>query len=469
MSDDPSSIIKPVSEALVVTPVVPVMPAPVSVGDLTAELIVFFVLLAASAFFSGSETALTAASNARMHTLELAGNKRAALVNRLRENKDRLIGSLLLGNNLVNISASALATAVLINLFGEAGIAYATIAVTILILIFSEVMPKTLALLNPDRMALFVAPVVGAVVFVFSPLSYMVKRIVDILFRILGVDIGNHGKHMYEEELRGAIELMGSDDIRTQDIAITEEQATTQETKAMLRSILDLANVQVAEIMIHRRNVRTIDATLSAGRIVDEVLYSAFTRLPVWKDTPDNIIGIIHTKLLLQEIRNCGGNVAQVNIYNAMMEPWFIPESTTLFDQLQAFRNRREHFAVVVDEYGVLRGVVTLEDILEEIVGQIDDEHDVAVSGVKPQPDGSFLVDGKVTIRDLNRELDWGLPDDEYSTLAGLLLYESQRIPLVGQIYTFYDFRFEILKKQRNQIALVRVSPPAARHATAAG
>lgn len=440
--------------------VIAVTPA-TGAGDFVAELLLFLALMVASAFFSGSETAMTAASRARMHTLENDGNKRARLVNRLREDKDRLIGSLLLGNNLVNISASALATSVLIKIFGEAGVAYATVAVTILVLIFSEVMPKTLALLNPDRLALAVAPVVAVVVGVFSPLSNAVSKIVRFFFRMVGVRMDGHAGGVYEEELRGAIELMGSEVMPT-DLDGQEAQATTQETKAMLRSILDLADVQVAEIMIHRRNVRTIDAGQASAKIIDEVLHSAFTRLPVWHENSDNIIGIIHTKLLLQEIRNCNGDVSRVNIRNAMMEPWFIPESTTLFDQLQEFRKRREHFAVVVDEYGALRGVVTLEDILEEIVGQIDDEHDVAVSGVRPQPDGSFVIDGKVTIRDLNREFDWGLPDDEYSTLAGLLLFESQRIPLVGQSYTFFDFRFEILKRQRNQIAQVRVTPPQA-------
>lgn len=428
-------------------------------SDYLAELLVFVGLLIASAFFSGSETAMTAASRARMHTLENDGNKRARLVNRLREDKDRLIGSLLLGNNLVNISASALATSVLISIFGEAGIVYATVAVTVLVLIFSEVMPKTMALLNPDRLALTVAPLVAIVVAILSPLTNAVNRIVRFFFRLVGVRMEGHPGGVYEEELRGAIALMGSE-VMPANLEGQEAQATTQETKAMLRSILDLADVQVAEIMIHRRNVRTLDAAQPAAKIIDEVLHSAFTRLPVWNENNDNIIGIIHTKLLLQEIRNCHGDVARVNIHNAMMEPWFIPESTTLFDQLQEFRRRREHFAVVVDEYGALRGVVTLEDILEEIVGQIDDEHDVAVSGVKPQPDGSFIIDGKVTIRDLNREFDWGLPDDAYSTIAGLLLFESQRIPLVGQSYIFFDFRFEILKKLRNQIAQVRLTPP---------
>lgn len=415
--------------------------------DLWGELALFLALLVASAFFSGSETALTAASRARMHALENAGNRRAKLVNQLRERKERLLGGLLLGNNLVNISASALATSVLIKLFGEAGVAYATVAVTLLVLIFSEVMPKTLALLNPDKLALALAPAVSFAVAVFSPFSRAVSIIVRGVFRVCGVDVTPHSG-AEEEELRGAIDLLGH-----------QEQEDVGQTRAMLRSILDLADVQVAEIMVHRRNVRMINIDQPAGKIIDEVLHSAFTRLPVWRDTPDNIVGIIHTKLLLQEIRNCNGDVTAVNIANAMMEPWFIPDSTTLFDQLQAFRRRREHFAIMVDEYGVLMGVITLEDILEEIVGQIDDEHDTAVTGVRPQPDGSFLIDGKVTIRDLNRELDWGLPSDEYSTLAGLLLFETQRIPLVGQTYTFYDFRFEVIKKQRNQIALVRVLP----------
>ena len=203
-----------------------------------------------------------------------------------------------------------------------------------------------------------------------------------------------------------------------------------------------------------------INTDMPVAQIVDVVLHSAFTRIPAWKDSPDNIIGVIHTKLLFQELRRCNNELSKFDLKNAMMEPWFIPESTTLFDQLQAFRERREHFAILVDEYGVVTGVITMEDILEEIVGQIDDEHDTASPGVRPQADGGFVVDGKVTIRDLNRDLKWKLPAEDYSTVAGLLLFEAQRIPAPGQVFTFYDFRFEILKRQRNQITLVRVTPP---------
>lgn len=412
------------------------------------ELAGFIGLIALSAFFAGSETALTAASKARMHSLENDGNARARLVNRLREKKHSLIGGLLFGNTMANVAASALATAVLIKIFGGSGIAYATVIVSAAVLVFAEVMPKTYAMMYADRMSLLLAPIVAAVLTVFTPITYTVERIISGVFKLCGVT-GEGMPEEQEQELRGAIHLFKE----------TTDTGREQEKGAMLRSILDLADVKVSEIMIHRKDVRMINASLPMARVIDEVLHSAFTRLPVWKDSPDNIIGVIHTKLLLSEIRHCGGDLSRVNLKNAMMEPWFIPESTTLFDQLQAFRKRREHFSIMVDEYGVLAGVVTLEDILEEIVGEISDEHDTAVTGVRPQPDGSYFIDGNVTIRDLNREFEWGLPDEEYATLAGLLLFETQRIPSVGQIFTFFGFRFEILKKQKNQIALVRVLP----------
>lgn len=418
--------------------------------NLWIELIGYAILIGISAFFAGTETALTGVSRARMHVLESEGNLRAKLVNKLRENKETLIGGLLLGNTLSHVASSALATSVLINLFGSTGVIYATFITSTMLLIFGEVVPKTYAMIHADKMSLAIAPVIDMFIKIFSPVLYAVEKSVHWTFRVFGLlSEAKDEKDASEEELRGAIHLFKE----TQDV---EED---QEKGAMLRSILDLANVKVEEIMVHRKNVRMISADLPPQRIVDEVLHSAFTRLPVWKESPDNIIGVINTKLLLREMRHCNGDVTKVNIENTMLEPWFIPESTTLFDQLQAFRKRREHFSIMVDEYGALMGVVTLEDILEEIVGEISDEHDVAVTGVRPQPDGSYLIDGNVTIRDLNREMDWGLPDDEYSTLAGLLLFESQRIPAVGQTYTFFDFRFEILKKQKNQISLVRVIP----------
>ncbi|MDE1154064.1 MAG: HlyC/CorC family transporter [Micavibrio sp.] len=415
------------------------------------DLAAFVALLIASGFFAGAETALTGASRARMVALENTGQKKATLVLALREKKEELISALLLGNSFMNIFASALATSVLMQFFGERGIAIATLGVTVIVFVFAEVMPKTYALMHADRMALILAGPVKFVVLVFSPVTITVGKVVGFTFRLFGIDTKGHSETAHEEELRGAIELFKSSDA---------EEKVEQAKGAMLRSIMDLADVTVEKIMVHRKNVNMINLDTPVPQVVDEVLQSAFTRIPVWKDTPDNIVGVIHTKLLLQELRNCNGNIAKVNVNNAMMEPWFIPESTTLLDQLQEFRRRREHFAIMVDEYGIVTGMVTMEDILEEIVGQIDDEHDIAVSGVRPQPDGTYIADGKVTIRDLNRDFEWRLPDEEYSTLAGLLLFETQRIPAVGQMFNFYDFRFEVLKRQRNQITLIRVTPP---------
>jgi len=374
-------------------------------------LLAIFVLLLLSAFFSGSETALTAASRARMHALEKEGNKRAALVNKIRSKKDRMIGSLLLGNNLVNILASALATSVLIRIFGEAGVVYATLIMTTMVLIFSEVLPKTYALHFADSLALRIAPAVRFVTIIFAPLTELIARIVRIVLKLAGVDISrvNMGSHV--ELLRGVIEMH------------TGPEEETQEQRAMLRSVLDLADVEVCEIMIHRRNVSMIDASLPLEQIIETVLSSPYTRLPLWKGEPDNVIGVIHVKALLKEMRARGSMFSMPDVESLATEPWFIPESTTLFDQLQAFRQRREHFALDVDEYGSLMGGVTLEDIIEEIVGEIEDETDEIVAGVRKQPNGTFLVDGNVTIRDLKREFEWRLPDEEYSTVAGLILH----------------------------------------------
>lgn len=409
----------------------------------------FFTLIGLSAFFAGAETVLTAVSRARMHALESDGNPRAKLVIRLRETKEKMIGGLLLGNTLSHVAASVLATSILIKLFGETGMVYATVIVSSMVLIFGEVMPKTYAMMHADRLALLIAPLVSFLLKLFWPVIYTVEKLVHGTFHVFGM---KHPKGMagaHEEELRGAIELFKE----TMDV---EED---QETGAMLRSILDLGDVTVEDIMVHRKSVHMINGDLPVEKIIDEVLHSTFTRLPVWKESPDNIIGVIHTKLLLREIRLCNGDATKAVLAHTMMEPWFIPESTSLIDQLHAFRKRREHFAIMVDEYGALMGVVTLEDILEEIVGEISDEHDAVVNGVRAQKDGSYTVDGNVTIRDLNREFEWGLPDEDYSTIAGLVLFESQRIPDIGQSYTFFGFRFDILRKQRNQVTLLRITP----------
>ena len=407
------------------------------------------ILLFLSAFFSGSETALTAASQPLLHQLGLKGNNRAQALNRLFEKKERFLGAILLGNNVVNILGSALAAGLFISLFGKAGVFYATLAMTFLVVVFGEILPKTYAFKNANRAALAIAPVITALVYVLAPVTHALQVVVRGVFKVFGIDF--HADEAFahgSEELRGAIELHASD-----------PDAIKQE-RAMLHSVLDLPEVQVGEIMVHRKTMVRIDAGLAPEKVLDQVLASSFTRIPLWRDEPDNIVGVLHAKELLRAVRGRGENLEGLDVVGLAAEPWFVPDTTPLLDQLQAFRERRSHFALVVDEYGSILGLVTLEDILEEIVGEISDEHDVAVTGVRQHADGSFSVQGHVTIRDLNREFEWRLPDEEAATVAGLVLHEARRIPEVGQTFMFHGFRFEILRRQRHQITSVRVTPP---------
>ena len=408
------------------------------------------VLLTLSAFFSGSETALTAASRPRMHLLEGEGDERARLVNRLYAEKEKLIGAILLGNNLVNILASSLATSVLIAAFGDRGVVYATAAMTVLIVIFGEVMPKTYALQRADRVALAVAPAVSRVVAVLSPIAHAINVIIRVSLRTFGVRLATEQEmaQAAEEVLRGAIDLHRG------------EEPEMRQERIMLRSILDLADVDVSEVMHHRQDLVAIDTDLPPAKIVEEVVESPYTRIPLWRGQKDNIVGVLHAKALLRQLHAHRGDIEKIDIAGVATPPWFIPESTSLLEQLQAFRQRREHFALVVDEYGSLLGVVTLEDIIEEIVGDISDEHDVVLVGVRPQDDGSLLVDGRVTLRDLNRRYDWRLPDEEASTIAGLVIEIARVIPDEGQIFTLNGFRFEVMRRRRNRLAQIRVTPP---------
>lgn len=416
---------------------------------LTFSVVAIIILQAGSAFFAGTETALTAVSRPAMHQMEKDGSVSARRVNRLIEARDRLIGALLIGNSLTHTLSSSLATGVLVGIFGDAGIAYASVGMTVIIVVFGEVLPKTYAIYHSNRVALAFSLPVTVVVTMLTPFSRAVEALVRAVFRMCGASYASSVTlESSMMELRGAIEVHASED-------------EVEEERKMLRSILDLADVEVAQVMTHRRQVAAIDAGLAPAEIVEQVLASPYTRIPLWRDQPDNIVGVLHAKDLLRAVRALDGVIDGLDVAALASDPWFIPDSTSLLEQLQAFRQRREHFALVVDEYGSLLGVVTLEDIIEEIVGDISDEHDVAVAGVRPQGNGTYIVDGQVTIRDLNRELDWKLPDDEAATIAGLVLHESRQIPDVGQAFLFYGFRFEVVRRQRNQITTLRITPPA--------
>ena len=400
------------------------------------------LLIVASAFFSSAETALTAASDARMRQLANKGNKRAKIVEKLRADREGLIGSILIGNNAVNVLGSALATSFAIALFGEGGLVWATIGMTVLLVVFAEVMPKTYAFTYADSYALRIAPVLQIVVRALSPLSVGIRLLATQIIR------PNPDAHENrEEELRGLIELQGNDG-----------NADDRERKAMLSSILDLNEISVEAIMTHRGTVSMINADDQVEDILRYVLNSPHTRHPVFSGKSDNIVGVLHVKDLLRAVGEAeSGMILPETVQNIASDAYFIPETTLLFDQLQAFRSRREHFAVVVDEYGDFRGIVTLEDILDEIVGDIDDEHDIDLAGLTPHADGSWLVDGNVTIRDLNRTLGWQLPDEDASTVAGLVLFESRTIPNPGQEFRFHDIRFRIVKRKGNRLTRLRL------------
>ncbi|MCC0003286.1 MAG: HlyC/CorC family transporter [Methylobacteriaceae bacterium] len=401
-----------------------------------------------SAFFAGSETALTAASRARMHTLEKAGDKRAGTVNRLLRSRDRLIGAMLLGNTLVNIASSAVATSLLLAIAGESGAIYATFLMTALLLIFAEVMPKTLAINFPDRMSLVVARPVSVAVAIFGPALVAVEAIVRGVLGAVGVKLGAHQFTLGTEELKSTVDLMHL------------EGGVGRADRDMFGGLLDLKDLSVSDVMVHRTKMAAINADLPPRELVREVLASPYTRLPVWRDQPENIVGLLHAKDLLRALE-AAGDPDKLKIEDIVHEAWFVPDTTPLGDQLQAFRKRKSHFALVVDEYGVVMGLVTLEDILEEIVGEISDEHDIVAHGVRQMADGSVVVDGGVPIRDLNRIMDWRLPDEEATTVAGLVIHEARMIPEPGQTFNFHSFRFEVLRKTRNRITSLRVAPAA--------
>lgn len=418
----------------------------------TAAILVLLVL---SAFFSGSETALTAASRGKLKAQADKGSRGAKVAMRVTEDRERMIGALLLGNNIVNILSASLATALLTRLFGDSGVALATLGMTALVLIFGEVMPKTVAITFPEPVATRVAPVIGILILVFSPIVTLVRLLVRGILRLIGLRPSPGGEMLaLRDEIAGAIALGHS------------EGAVEKADRDRLLGALDLSHRTVDEIMRHRRQIEMIDADLPPREIITRVLASPHTRLPIFRDSDDNILGVVHAKDLLREVDRLmrdedGQGIEALDIVKVAMKPYFIPDTTALDEQMREFLARRTHFALVVDEYGALQGLITLEDILEEIVGDITDEFDVVKkdSALTQTEDGAWLIDGAMTIRDLNRATDWQLPDDEANTIAGLVIHEAQSIPNAGQVFSFHGFRFEVVEKRENRITKLKLRP----------
>jgi len=422
----------------------------------TAVAIVGLLLL--SAFFSGSETAMTAVSRAKLRRLADQGSKAARRVVGLTDDGETLIGAILIGNNVVNILATSLATSLALSLFGDSGVAIATLVMTVLVMIFAEVLPKTYAFANSEKASLIASRPIAMLVKLFYPIVMAVQVIVRGALGLFGLklDKGAHVlSHEAHEEIRGAI-----------DLHHYESGGVEKSDRDRLVGALDLGDREVTEVMMHRRNIKMLNVDTPTQELIEAVLESAYTRIPLWRDEPENIVGVIHAKDLLRAvdklIRRDGGGlegVDNLDILDIAMEPWFVPDTTSLADQLREFLSKKSHFALVVDEYGALQGLITLEDIIEEIVGEIEDEHDVKTDGVTREADGAYVADGTVTIRDLNRYFDWTLPDEEATTIAGLVIHEAQAIPAEGQSFVFHGFRFDIVSRVRNQITQLRIRP----------
>lgn len=418
-------------------------------GLLAALALPLLILLTIGALISAAETSMTAASRGRMHQLEREGDRSAARVNRLMADQENMIGAILLSNNVVNIGASALTTAVLSTAFpGAWGAVISTVIMTVLIVVFGEILPKTLAITRPDDVSRFLSLPTDWVVRIFGPIAKGAQWIVRQTLRPFGINMSMEMDVLAaHEEIRGAVEYHHSEGI------------VEGRDRRLIGGVLDLSEMDVADVMVHRRSMLTLNADLPARELISQAVEARHSRIPLWREEPDNLVGVLHVKDLARAMAAHEGDLDSLDISGLIRKPWFVPDTTKLKDQLDAFLKRRSHFALVVDEYGALQGLLTLEDILEEIVGEIDDEHDRAVPGVREDEEGGYLVEGGVSIRDLNRALDWNLPDEEAVTVAGLVIHEAQTIPDPGQTFVFHGFRFTVIKKQRHQLTQLRVVP----------
>jgi Mg2+/Co2+ transporter CorB len=414
------------------------------------ELIILFIsillLLILSGFFSGSETALTASTRSRLTGLSNKGHKNAKTAIELLNKKESLIGAILLGNNLVNILASALATSLSIKIFGDTGVAYAVIIMTALIVIFAEILPKTYALTNSEKLALTVSPIFKPIVYLLWPVTWMMEKIVFFILSIFKIKLEKNMRVLsVEDEIRGTLDLHH------------KEGRLYKSDKDMVTGVLDLAEVTVEDVMVHRSNMFTVNIDDDPNKILNSVINSSFTRIPVWQNNDENIIGIIHSKHLLK-IMSQNRDITRSDMMQSLIKPLFIPETTSLKEQLKMHLNTKKKLAIVVDEYGVLMGMISLEDIMEEIVGDITDEIDEGLTTVVKNEDGTLTINGGTEIRDINRIYNWNLPEEEANTLSGLIIHESRSFPSEGQVFNYYGFIFEILEVKDNLIHKIKVS-----------
>ncbi|MBI3419985.1 MAG: DUF21 domain-containing protein [Proteobacteria bacterium] len=416
-----------------------------SLDPLITSLVISFLLLL-SAAFAAAETALTLTSKARMLTLEREGHRRAALINRLWKNKDVLISALLVGNSIANIASSALMTGLMIERFGQVGVAYATAGMTVFIVLFIEIFPKSVALRKPDDTALVLVPFVSVTMLILVPITHVCQMIIRFFLRPLSTAKTALTHKAAEQELRGMIDMHAR-------LLDKEHQAA-----GMLHAIVDLSDMAVADVMLHRRDMVSLPYAQPSEKMVRDLLDCRHSLVPLWSKTPEDIVGVIDVRKLLAEMTTHGGDSTKVDIANIVTPPWFIPDGTGLLEQLKAFRRQRLNLAFVVDEYGVLQGMLTLADILEEIVGHYDRGQYNAINVPKPQPDGSIILDGRFPVREFNRETGWELPDEHATTVAGLVIHIAEHIPEPGERFILGRYWFEVLGRKRNRVARLRIA-----------
>jgi Mg2+/Co2+ transporter CorB len=415
------------------------------------EIAAIAALLLFAGFLVTAGTAIGAASRSRMTELERRGIAKAAAVRQLIALPDRVTAAIAVGATASLVLATAIATRLALHWYGPPGPAYAAALIALLALIFVQALPKAIALVAPDRVALVTAAPFTLVTDLLAPFSAAVDAALSRGLAMAGINPTARTSRSVDDELRGTIDLH-------------QRSGTAGKIDLdMLGGVLDLKELELFDVMVHRTKMRSLDAASPPAQILEEILKSGHSRFPVWRERPDNIVGVLHAKDLFAALQAAHGDAAAIDIEAICTPPWYVPDTTTVADQLTAFLRRKAHFALVVDEYGEVMGLVTLEDILEEIVGEIRDEHDVGAVGVRRESSGSYLVDGAVPIRDLNRMHGWHLPDDEATTIAGLVIHEAQMIPEAGQAFTFHGFRFEVVRKRRNQLVSIRVTPLAER------
>ncbi len=405
-------------------------------------VIIFLILL--SGFLSGSETAITATSKARIISKLKKGTKRAEYVKKIIDSKDKVISSLLLSNNLVNILASSLATAFFYDLFGVTGIFYATLLMTFLLVIFAEVLPKTYAINKPTRSALMIGPIIFYLNKILTPFVFVINKIVKVLISKKEINDKKLSDEQSEEELQGVIDLYET------------SNPDSEHEKEMLQSILTLNDTTVEEIFTHRRNIYSINIDLSLSEIIKMINRSRFTRIPFWKNNPENIIGLLNIRSLNIDMKNNLNN--KKIILEKIVKPWFIPSSTNLLDQLVEFKKKKEHLAFVVDEYGELLGIISLEDIIEEIVGEIVDEIDAPEKKFILNNKGVIVAEGNQNIKDLYKKFDLDVPEIESSTIAGHVMDLAKKIPMYGEIVKDNKFNYKITSHSRKQILRLEIT-----------